>query len=263
MTYCCAILVDEGLVFASDTRTNAGPDHIAVVPKMAVWEKRGERVIVMLVSGNLAITQKVVNLLNEGLRDDLQRNLHNVPSLFAAAQLVGDTLREVHRQDAESLQRFGYDFVASLIVGGQIAGEEPRLFNVYAAGNFVEATHETPYLQIGEVKYGKPIIDRVVNSSTPLDEAAKCALVSFASTMRSNVTVGMPIDLLVYPRDTLSAVRRRRYEERDPYFVELSAKYGEGIVRVFASLPDPRWEVPGVRRPAKARAHRRRRKPAR
>jgi len=240
MTYCCAIAVDDGLVFASDTRTNAGPDHIAVVPKMTVWERPGDRVIVMLVSGNLAITQKVCSRLTERVDSETPPGLMGVRSLFHAAQVVGDTVREVYREDAEALRAFGYDFSLSLILGGQIVGEPPRLFNIYAAGNFVECSRETPYFQIGEVKYGKPIIDRVVAASTPLAEAAKCALVSFASTMRSNVTVGMPIDLLVCRRDELRVGARWRYEEDDAYFRELSSRYGEGIVEVFRALPDPR-----------------------
>jgi len=239
MTYCCALHVDDGIVFASDTRTNAGPDHIAVVPKMSLWERPGDRVLVLLVSGNLAITQKVVNLLNERLMSTTAPNLWTVTSMFNAAQLVGDTVREVHRTEGDALRAFGYEFTLSLILGGQIIGEAPRLFNIYAAGNFVETTRDTPFFQIGEVKYGKPIIDRVVSASTPIAKAAKCALVSFASTLRSNVTVGMPIDLLIYRRDALKVEMRRRYEENDPYFRELSLGYGQGIVQVFDSLPDP------------------------
>jgi putative proteasome-type protease len=239
MTYCCALSVDDGIVFASDTRTNAGPDHIAVVPKMSVWERPGDRVVVLLVSGNLAVTQKVVSLLEERLHSTSQPSLLSATSMFHAAQLVGDTVREVHRMDGEALRAFGYEFAVSMILGGQIAGERPRLFNIYAAGNFVEATRETPFFQIGEVKYGKPIIDRVVTSSTPLAKAAKCALVSFASTLRSNVTVGMPIDMLLYRRDALQVWMRRRYEENDEYFRELCSGYGVGIIQVFDSLPDP------------------------
>ena len=239
MTYCCGIHVEDGIVFASDTRTNAGPDHIAVVPKMAVWERPGDRVIVLLVSGNLAITQKVVNLLNERLQSTDHANLWTTTTMFNVAQLIGDTVREVHRIDSEALRSFGYEFAVSLILGGQIAGEEPRLFNIYAAGNFVEATRETPYFQIGEVKYGKPMLDRVVTAETPLGKAAKCALISFASTLRSNVTVGMPIDLLIYRRDTLKVDFRRRYQQNDAYFEGLSSVFNEGIIRVFDGLPDP------------------------
>jgi putative proteasome-type protease len=239
MTYCCGIHVEDGIVFASDTRTNAGPDHIAVVPKMSVWERPGDRVIVLLVSGNLAITQKVINLLNERLQSTVQPNLWTATSLFHVAQLIGDTVREVHRLDSEALRSFGYDFAVSLILGGQIAGEAPRLFNIYAAGNFVEATRETPYFQIGEVKYGKPMLDRVVTAETPLGKAAKCALISFASTLRSNVTVGMPIDLLIYRRDLLKVDFRRRYQQNDAYFEGLSSVFNEGIIRVFDGLPDP------------------------
>jgi putative proteasome-type protease len=239
MTYCCGIHVENGIVFASDTRTNAGPDHIAVVPKMSVWERPGDRVIVLLVSGNLAITQKVINLLNERLHSASQVNLWTATTMFNVAQLIGDTVREVHRLDSEALRSFGYEFAVSLIVGGQIAGEEPRLFNIYAAGNFVEATRETPYFQIGEVKYGKPMLDRVVTAETPLGKAAKCALISFASTLRSNVTVGMPIDLLIYRRDLLKVDFRRRYQPNDAYFEGLSSVFNEGIIRVFDGLPDP------------------------
>jgi putative proteasome-type protease len=239
MTYCCALHVDEGIVFASDTRTNAGPDHIAVVPKMTVWERQGDRVIVLLVSGNLAITQKIINLLNERLHAVGQPNLWSATTMFNVAQLVGDTVRVVHRLDGEALRSFGYEFVVSLILGGQIAGEEPRLFNIYAAGNFVETTRETPYFQIGEVKYGKPMLDRVVTAETALGKAAKCALISFASTLRSNVTVGMPIDLLLYRRDSLKVDFRRRYQPNDPYFERLGSVFNEGIIRVFDGLPDP------------------------
>jgi len=239
MTYCCALNVKQGIVFASDTRTNAGPDHIAVVRKMSVWERPGDRVIVMLVSGNLAITQKVVNLINERLGTGTASDLWSVTTMFHAAQAIGDIVREVHREDGEALREFGYEFTLSLILGGQIAGEGPRLFNIYAAGNFVESTHETPYFQIGEVKYGKPIIDRVVTFDTPIEKAAKCALVSFASTMRSNVTVGMPLDLLIYRHGALRVEMLRRYEEGDLYFLELSTRFGAGIVAVFDGLPDP------------------------
>jgi putative proteasome-type protease len=239
MTYCCALHVDEGIVFASDTRTNAGPDHISVAPKMSVWERPGDRVIVLLVSGNLAITQKVVSLLNERLHATGQANLWTATTMFNVAQLVGDTVREVHRADSEALRSFGYEFSLSLILGGQIAGEAPRLFNIYAAGNFVESTRETPYFQIGEVKYGKPMLDRVVTSDTPLGKAAKCALISFASTLRSNVTVGMPLDLLIYRRDSLKVDFRRRYQPNDTYFDGLSSVFNEGIIRVFDGLPDP------------------------
>ena len=239
MTYCCALHVDDGIVFASDTRTNAGPDHIAVVPKMAVWERPGDRVIVLLVSGNLAITQKVINLLNERLHVASQVNLWDATTMFNVAQLIGDTVREVHTLDGAALREFGYEFTVSLILGGQIAGEAPRLFNIYAAGNFIEVTRETPYFQIGEVKYGKPMLDRVVTAETPLGKAAKCALISFASTLRSNVTVGMPIDLLIYRRDSLQVDFRRRYPPNDAYFDGLGSAFGEGIIRVFDGLPDP------------------------
>ena len=241
MTYCCGIHVEDGIVFASDTRTNAGPDHIAVVPKMSVWERPGDRVIVLLVSGNLAITQKVINLLNERLQSTVQPNLWTATSLFHVAQLIGDTVREVHRLDSEALRSFGYDFAVSLILGGQIAGEAPRLFNIYAAGNFIEATTDTPFFQIGETKYGKPILDRVAGYDTPLEDAVKLALISMDSTLRSNFSVGLPADLLVYRIDTQQIAVRQRITDEDPYFKQVRWQWSEALRRAYRDLPTPPW----------------------
>ena len=207
MTYCVGLLLKQGLVFASDTRTNAGVDQVAISPKMHVFEVKGDRVIVLMTAGNLAITQAVVGHLRAAIEANKKgaKHLHNVKSLFEAAGLVGAELRAAFERDAEFLKNHNIDFNATILLGGQIKGEKPRLFNVYAAGNFIETCSETPYFQIGETKYGKPIIDRVVKYHTEMMDAVKCLLISFDSTIRSNVSVAAPIDLLLYRSDTLHA----------------------------------------------------------
>ena len=240
MTYCAGMLMEAGLVFVSDTRTNAGVDQINTFRKMSVFERPGERTLVMLSAGNLAITQAVVSLLAEHQKQDGE-SLLNVPNLFEAARHVGDCVREIHRRDADALASFGIDFNVNLLLGGQIAGEAPRLFNIYAAGNFVEATPDTPYFQIGESKYGKPILDRIFNWHSPLDEAAKCALISMDSTLKSNLSVGMPLDILCYSRDSLNADKRARINADNAYFKSLREAWGERIKQAFGELPTLEW----------------------
>ncbi len=242
MTYCVGILLEQGLVLASDTRTNAGVDQVAIAPKMHVFEIPGERVIVLLTAGNLAITQSVVNLCREQLKSaDVYATLHNVQSMFEAASVVGNAMRTVHQRDGKALKEHGIDFSASILVAGQIKGEKPRLFNVYAAGNFIEATADTPYLQIGETKYGKPIIDRVIKHQTKVTDAVKCVLISFDSTIRSNISVALPIDLMIYRTDTLSADCRHRLTENDPYYASIRNGWSEGLKTVFSALQTPDW----------------------
>jgi putative proteasome-type protease len=241
MTYCVALLLDEGLVFASDTRTNAGVDQVAIFPKMNIFEVPGERVITLLTAGNLAITQAVVNRLREAIKAEDGAHLNNVSSMFEAAQLVGDVMREVFERDAEHLKNHNTDFNASILLGGQIKGEKPRLFNIYAAGNFIESCRETPYFQIGETKYGKPIIDRVVKYNSDMMDAVKCVLISFDSTIRSNISVAAPIDLMLYRIDSLNANCRQRIEEKDPYYATIRQGWSEGLKSVFSGLPSPDW----------------------
>ncbi|HEY0268392.1 MAG TPA: peptidase, partial [Methyloradius sp.] len=193
MTYCVAILLPEGLVLASDTRTNAGVDQVAVFPKMHVFEVPGERVITLLTSGNLAITQSVVNRLREAVRTGADKTLETATSMFEAATLVGDEIRAAFERDASHLKNQNSEFSANILLSGQIKGEVPRLFHIYSAGNFIESSDETPYFQIGETKYGKPIIDRVVNHKSDMMDAVKCVLISFDSTIRSNLSVAAPI----------------------------------------------------------------------
>ena len=241
VTYCVGMLMDAGLVFLSDTRTNAGVDQINTFRKMSVFEQPGERILVLLSAGNLAITQAVVSLLHERQAKEGE-SLLNAPNMFEAVRHVGDCLREVHRRDAASLRAFGIDFNASFLLGGQITGEAPRLFNLYAAGNFVEASIDTPYFQVGESKYGKPILDRIFTWGSPLQEAAQCALISMDSTLKSNLSVGMPLDLMCYPRDSFSGERCLCIGSDDPYFKSLHEAWGARIKQAFAGLPGLNWE---------------------
>jgi putative proteasome-type protease len=243
MTYCVALRLDSGMIFASDSRTNAGVDHVATFCKMKVYEKVDERLIVVLSSGNLAITQGVNNILDRQLKldEDGTPNLMNVTSMYDAAALVGDALREMQRRDGPWLMQSQIDASASMLVGGQIKGEGQRLFHVYSQGNFIESMEDTPFFQLGESKYGKPILDRVLNTSVPQKEAAKCILISFDSTMKSNISVGLPIDMLWYPRDSLRTGMVQRIREGDPYFTMVRNRWGGGLRRVFAELPDPDW----------------------
>lgn len=241
MTYCVGLLLEQGLLFASDTRTNAGVDQVAIAPKMHVFDLPGKRVIVLLTAGNLAITQAVVNLLKTQIHAKSAKHLHNASNMFEVAGLVGDAMRLVHQRDGDYLQKHGIEFNASVLVGGQIAGEKPRLFNVYAAGNFIETTSDTPYFQIGETKYGKPIIDRVVKHNSDMMDAVKCVLISFDSTIRSNISVAAPIDVMIYRTDSLHASCQKRLTEQDPYYASVRKGWGEGLKEVFSALPSPDW----------------------
>jgi putative proteasome-type protease len=242
MTYCVGLHLREGLVLLSDTRTNAGVDHISTFGKMQVEAVPGERVLAMLSAGNLAITQAVWNRLQEGIvLGEEVLTLRSVPTMFRAAQLVGQAVREVYAADGPALAAQGVGFDISLILGGQIAGGPPRLFLVYAAGNFIEATADTPFLQIGEHKYGKPILDRVVGFGTPLMDGVKLVLISMDSTLRSNLTVGMPVDLLVYRADSFAVTLRRRITEEDPYFRAVSEGWSKALRNAYVDLPRPDW----------------------
>ena len=242
MTYCVAMSLDAGMIFASDSRTNAGVDQIARFSKMRIFAREGHRVIVTLSSGNLSITQNALNTLDQRARSgDAQMHLWNASSMFDVARLIGDALREVKQRDGLYLAQNNIDSSANFLVGGQIRGEPPRLFEVYSEGNFIEATPDTCYFQIGETKYGKPIIDRVIHRDTSLTDAIKCVMVSFDSTMRSNISVGLPIDLVVYERDALRVKMQRRVDDTDPYFQMIHTQWGEGLRRVFGQLPDPDW----------------------
>jgi len=246
MTYCVAVMLDAGMVFASDSRTNAGVDQISTFSKMHMIKRDGERLIVVLSSGNLSITQSAINLLEHQSKSaDSEQTINNATSMFEIADLIGNALREVRRRDGPYLAQSNIEAHASFVVGGQIRGETQRLFHVYSEGNFIEATPETPYFQIGESKYGKPVIDRVVTRHTGLLDAAKCVLVSFDSTMRSNISVGLPIDMLVYHNNSLKPGIVRRIDESDTYFNMIHNQWGEGLRRVFEQIPNPQWDDAG------------------
>lgn len=230
------------MLFASDSRTNAGVDHVSTFRKMQTFEREGERQLILLSAGNLATTQSVVSLLRQRAKAEPDgHNIYTVASMYDAACLVGETLREIGQRDGPALSQSNIDFGCSFLLGGQIAGEHQRLFNLYPQGNFIEATIDTPYFQIGEAKYGKPIIDRVISYQTALPEAAKCALISFDSTMKSNLSVGLPIDMLLYRADSLGAGLKRRVEEDDAYFQQIRRGWGESLRAAFASLPTADW----------------------
>jgi putative proteasome-type protease len=239
MTYCVGLRTDRGLVFMSDTRTNAGIDSISTFRKMYVWEKPGERVLVMLTAGNLATTQSVVSLLDERTKAPEERtpSLLETSSMYQTAKLVGDTVKEVISGATPAGQKADA-FSASFILGGQIRGTQPRLFMVYPEGNFIEATDDTPFFQIGETKYGKPILVRAYDPAMSLAETVKLLLVSFDSTLKSNLSVGLPLDLLFYERDSFNVALRRRITGDDPYYRTISDGWSQALKSAFKSLPD-------------------------
>lgn len=240
MTYCVGVKLEEGLIFASDSRTHAGVDNFAKFCKMTVFERAGDRVLVLLSSGGLAATQTVITLLRQRAAAQAP-HLCSVTSMFDAANLVADAMRDIERRDSPFLASSGLKFNASFILGGQIAGEDMRLFRLYAEGNFIEAGADTNFLQTGEAKYGKPILDLAVTPTATLDDATKCVLVSFDSTMLSNLSVGMPIDLLCYEKDALAVTMRRRFDTGDAYFETLKQQWLAGTRKVFRELPALTW----------------------
>ena len=242
MTYCIGLDLKDGLVLLADTRTNAGVDNIATFSKTYVFEQPGERVMALLAAGNLALTQSIVNLLHEGIEtDDIVETLLGAKSMFRAAQLVGEAVRRIYRIDGPAMQAQNISFDVSFLLGGQIKGGNPRLFQIYAAGNFIEATSDTPFLQIGEHKYGKPILDRAAGYDTDLYDGVKLALISMDSTLRSNLTVGPPVDLLVYRRDAFKFELKRRITEDDPYFRMIRERWSEALREAYLAIPRPDW----------------------
>ncbi|KAA0970190.1 proteasome-type protease [Aureimonas fodinaquatilis] len=239
MTYCVGLLVNAGLVFMSDTRTNAGVDNISTVTKMKSWSLPDDRFLCLLSAGNLATTQAAVSLLEErGLHPSERRpSLFTQPSMFQTAKLVGDTLKEVIAYTSPSGQSADSRFAGTFILGGQIRGGKPRLFMIYPEGNFIEASADNPFFQIGEHKYGRPIIVRTYDPEMSLEEASKLLLVSFDSTIKSNLSVGMPLDLQVYEADSLQAGYAQRFDERDPYYQSISDGWSDALKQAFERLP--------------------------
>lgn len=246
MTYCVAMRLDAGLVFLSDSRTNAGVDQIGTFRKMNVFENPGDRTMVLMTAGNLSISQSVLQLLHDHVGIN-GFTIWTAPNMYEATRIVGEAVRAIHQREAQALAQFNIDFNVSIIFGGQIRGEACRLFQVYSAGNFIEARDENTYFQIGEAKYGKPIIDRVVTPRSSLDDAVKCALISMDSTLRSNISVGLPLDLLAYQADSLAVTRFVTIDEKNAYFQMLRGTWGEQLRRVFEGIDAPQWQaVPGA-----------------
>ena len=241
MTYCVGMVLEEGLVFASDSRTNAGVDHVSTFCKMTVVETPGQGVIVLLNSGNLATTQQVVSRIKQQAID-AQEPLTSHAAMVSVAELVGSELRKtIHTAVNEAPEQSDVDFTATFLVGGQVKGEAPRLFMVYPQGNFIESTTDTPFFQIGESKYGKPILDRVIQPGIRMSQAIKCALVSFDSTIKSNLSVGLPIDVAMIKTNDLQVTKRHRIDSEDIYFRDLRSSWSQGLRQVFGQLPDPDW----------------------
>ena len=253
MTYCIGIRLNAGLVFLSDSRTNAGIDQISTFRKMIVYERAVDRFMVLLSAGNLSISQSVREILQlekiDRGPDQPALTIWNAESMFEAVRVLGSAVRRVYQQDGPSLKAAGIDFNASMIFGGQIKGEAMRMFMVYSAGNFIEATRETCFFQVGESKYGKPILDRVLTPNTPLDEAAKCALVSMDSTLKSNLSVGLPLDLLVYEVDKLQTEQIVCIDDQNPYFQMIHSTWGHRLREVFESIDDPVWDGSATQQP--------------
>lgn len=236
MTYCVAMRLQQGMIFAADSRTNAGVDHIATFRKLHCFEVPGERLIILLSAGNLATTQSVISLLRRRWHENPSDILRHGGSLYEVAELVGATITEVICRDSGQKQS-GVDFGGSFLLGGQILGEPCRLFHIYPEGNFIESTEETPYFQVGESKYGKPIIDRVVDYALPLEQAMKCALISIDSTIRSNLSVGLPLDVMLYAEDSFDGSRHFTLDEHHAYYRELRDAWSDSLREAFRGLP--------------------------
>ena len=243
MTYCVGMLVNEGLAMMADTRTNAGVDNISSYKKLHVVETPGERVIALATAGNLSVTQTALAMVREGIRmadSEEVETLHTAPTLFRAAQLVGHAVKSVRENIAPSLEAEAVDVSATVLMGGQVAGGALGLYLIYSQGNFIECGADTPYMLIGEFKYGKPILDRSLTTETPLDDAVKLGLISFDSTIRSNVAVGPPFDLITLERDALKS-DQRRIEAEDPYFRDLGARWSQALAEAHRAMPAPPW----------------------
>ncbi|MEP0942616.1 MAG: proteasome-type protease [Rhizobiaceae bacterium] len=239
MTYCVGLQLNKGLVFMSDTRTNAGVDNFSKTKKMFTWEVPGERVITLMTAGNLATTQSLVSLIEERSKapEDRSPTILHEPSMFQVARLVGATLKEVIEESSSSGQTASSKFRATIILGGQIKGSAPTMFLIYPEGNFVEITEETPFFQIGEAKYGKPILVRAYEPDMSFEEAVKLLLVSFDSTIKANLSVGLPIDLQVYEADAYTIGVQKRIEAEDEYYQSISTGWGDALRDAFGSLP--------------------------
>lgn len=242
MTYCLGILSNSGLVVAADSRTNAGVDYISTHQKLFDFSNPGDRVILICTAGNLSITQGALTLLRRDLTAQAESNLHTLPTMYEVARYVGTKARHIQEQDRVWLEKDGIDFKCTFLIGGQIRGEEPALFLVYSQGNCIQASKETPFLQIGEAKYGKPILDRILTFDTPLEAAAKCALLSIDSTMKSNISVGPPINVVMYETDTFKVRYELKLSLGAPYLAQIRKQWEVSLNQAFDRMPNIDWE---------------------
>lgn len=242
MTYCLGIITCSGLVMAADSRTNAGVDYISTYQKLFDFSQPGERIILLCTSGSLSLTQSVLTLVRKELKFQETVNLHTCATLYEVARYIGSKIRQIHEQDRAWLKQDGIDFKCSFLLGGQIKGEDPELYLIYNQGNFIQATKETPFLQVGETKYGRPILDRTLNYETPLEAAAKSALLSIDSTMKSNISVGPPINLLMYEANSFSIRHQLQLPLGDPYLAEIRQLWEESLNQAFEQMPNIDWQ---------------------
>jgi putative proteasome-type protease len=242
MTYCLGIITRHGLVIAADSRTNAGVDYISTYQKLFDFSHPGERVIVLCVSGNLSITQAIVNAIEHDRKQQEGNTLYNLPTMYDVAKYIGGKVRQIQEQERPWLEKDRIDYQCTLLLGGQIGGQDPQLYMIYSQGNFIQATPETPFLQIGETKYGKPILDRTISFNTSLEDASKCALLSIDSTMKSNISVGPPINLMVYHRDSLSIRHQLTLTARDPFLSKIRKMWEDYLRQAFEKMPQIEWD---------------------
>lgn len=241
MTYCLGIITRYGFVLGSDSRTNAGVDYISTYQKLFDFSQPGERVILLTTSGNLSITQAIINALQHDLHQPDCNNLHTLPTLYDVALYIGEKVRQVQEQERPWLEKDGIDFSSTLLLAGQLPGESPELYMIYRQGNCIQAMPETPFLQIGETKYGKPILDRTLHFDISLEEAAKCALLSIDSTMKSNISVGPPIDLVMYKADSFQVNHRLQLRLGDPYLAKIRNLWESSLRQAFERMPNVDW----------------------
>lgn len=241
MTYCLGVINKFGIVMASDSRTNAGVDYISTYRKMFDLSLPGERSIIICNSGSLSVSQGVLTRLNRDIQAQEAKNLHTIGNMYDIAQYIGNKSREIQEQDRPWLEKDGIDYSCNFLLGGQIKGEEPQLYLIYPQGNFIQATPETPFLQIGETKYGKPILDRTISYETPLEDVAKCALLSLDSTMKSNISVGPPINLVMYEANSFEINNKLELRIGAPYIAKIRKLWEQSVRHAFESMPDIEW----------------------
>ncbi len=242
MTYCIGIITRDGLVLAADSRTNAGVDYTSTYRKLFDFSRPSDRVVLLCTSGNLSVSQGVLRSIRSDLRVEDGKHLYNLPDMYSIAQYLGDKLRQVQERDRTWLEKDNIDYSCNFLLGGQVEGEDPELYLIYPQGNFIQATEETPFLQIGETKYGKPILDRTITFETPLSAVSKCVLLSIDSTMKSNISVGPPIDITMYEANTFEIRHRLQLTPGDPYLAKIRKLWETSVRKAFTEMPNVEWE---------------------